>query len=848
MLNFQFHFDRISFLLGFLTAWLLWWLIGRIRPLVPRWHGQVRQFFNVLNQRNTAGVDEYMRKEIVQRAQRQHLAAALFSLDEILIPPALLIPPLEQDPTSQQEFHSVAGQTLPYLPDWPELLGNFSIPTFTLAHALQSGRHLVIIGHPGSGKTVALAHLADQIARRSPEVGSAANAALLYLHILDIDLHPSTDLTPNQNLLKAVSTNANRVMQPQIHRFLRGVLREKQARAILIIDGLDELPVEAFNAAAQFLSLLLQQYPQFQIITTASPVYFDGLTRAGFYPVAMAGWSQSQRDELTLKWDALWNTALSPELIKQGFNAEIDSTLIKNWLASENAYTTPLEWTLRLWGAYAGDLSGSSAPAALQALLERFLPAAACLPAMQALALDMLQKPAVSLSFSEMEKILSSVKISRLAPVEADAPEQEDTLTAQAPHQNREKYRQSIAVSQGEQIINALLDGAILAEHATGQIRFASPLFLGYLAGMELTDAEAETLLPVISWPAAASALQTAAACRSSAEWISSFIANTAPPLYQELFTAARWLRDAAPQAEWRTHVMRTLVEIIQDETQPIGTKGRCIAAFYLSRDPSAAKLYRSLLASRSVDIRQAALIGCGALANQALLNDIVSMLADPQPQIRRAACIALSAIPGDAALKALVDILLNGDENLRQTAAETLASGVHDGHKILEEASREDDLLTRRAAVYGLLQVRQSWARDILENIAIDDGQWVVRNAAAQALEAFQQQASAVPNALPIPSKSPWLITFASKLGMGILPGQPATEILLSVLKSGSVDEQMAALRYLREQPDDGIVMEIYHLLYGGPEDVREPALQALRWIAASGYNLPAPAQFGLG
>ena len=72
----------------------------------------------------------------------------------------------------------------------------------------------------------------------------------------------------------------------------------------------------------------------------------------------------------------------------------------------------------------------------------------------------------------------------------------------------------------------------------------------------------------------------------------------------------------------------------------------------------------------------------------------------------------------------------------------------------------------------------------------------------------------------------------------MGILPGQPATDVLLTVLKSGSVQEQIAALHYLKDQASEGVILAIYHLLYGGEDELREPALHTLWWMAASRRN----------
>jgi HEAT repeat protein len=311
---------------------------------------------------------------------------------------------------------------------------------------------------------------------------------------------------------------------------------------------------------------------------------------------------------------------------------------------------------------------------------------------------------------------------------------------------------------------------------------------------------------------------------------------------------AARWLRTAPASAEWRPQIMRILISNLQNETLPLGTRARLVAAFYLSNDPSTLKLFKHLLVSKSPTIRQVALLGSGALGSSQLINDVLSLLADSVPAVRYTACMALAATPVEAALNAVVQVLLSGDEEIRQAAAESLAQIQPDGHKVLEEAATVEDLLTRRASVFGLMQVHEPWALKTLEKIAIEDGQWVVRNAAGQALDFLQQKTPLVPTSLPKPSDSPWMLTFASKLGMGILPGQPATDVLLAVLKSGTVEEQIAALHYLRDQANEGIIGAIYNLLYTGHDDLQEAILHALWWIAASGTKLPSPVQFGLG
>lgn len=879
MFNFDFNFDRLSFWLGFIAATLIWWLFSRIRPLLPEWREQIRQTIDTISQRNLAGVEYYLRQETLQRAQRQHLTAPLFSLDDILIEPRLLIPPFRDDPTAPEPAQSIAGQVVPYLPDWPELVAPFGVPNLTPAQALQSGRSLVIIGQPGSGKTVALAYLASQIARQDPITGKYANAIPVFVHALELDATLVENEDPMFNMIRAISGNASMVMQPQIPRFLKAAFKDKQRKVVLLLDGLDELSAQQMAAMQTYLAAFLKRHPRLQIISTASSDYIDGLTRINLFPLSLAAWSQSQKKELTEKWGKAWTEQISPEIRKQNKGVDLDPLLMENWLSGENAYATPLEWSLRLWGAYAGDMGGSHSLGALHTYLARFLPNPAMMPALEALAHQMVQTSCASLSYDEAEKVLSSVVLQKTAqaqPVDpsktldpavpADLTASADTEAAstetsgagEQPVQPakakkaRTKSRREVMGTQGELILSALISSRVLVQLGNRQIRFANPVLLGFLAGMQTSYGEAEsmvsTILEKIDWPVSPIVLRYAAACSENPTWIYPLIDHAEAPLYRTLLLTARWMKDSPPEAEWRAHTMRSLVTHLQNDLLPLGMRARIIAAFLLSQDASVLKLYKQLLNHKSPAVRRAALLGCGALGSPQVINDILGQLADLDPAMRNTACLALSAIPGEAALNAIVQVLLSGDEEIRQAAAEALSQIEPNGHKVLEEAAAEEDLLTRRASVYGLVQVREPWARQLLEKLAVGDGQWVVRNAAAQALETMQDATAGLPKPLPKPSESPWLLTFASKLGMGILPGQPATDVLNMVLKSGSVEEQIAALNYLKERPDEDTIGAIYGLYYSGQEALYEPVIHALWWISICDGKLPAAAQFGLG
>lgn len=869
MPNFEIHLDRLSFWLGFLAATLFWWLFSRIKPLVPLWRQQLRRQLELFSSRNFAGVDHYLRQQTILRAQSQHLAASLFSLDEVLIIPRLLVPPSGQDPEKIDAAQSIANSIIPYLPDWPELVASFGVASITLADALQSKRHIVLIGQPGSGKTVALAHLATQISRHDLLVKDFANAPLLYIHVVDLDTTLAEDQDPVQALIKCITSSANIVMQPQITRYLQSVVRSKSRPIVMILDGLDELPEHDLRMAVAYLETLIHKLPQLQVITTATAEFVDGLTHAGFYPLALAAWTNLERKTYASKWGELWTNKILLEIEKSNGPQWIDPKLMAYWLEDEPSRTTPLTLTLRLWGAYAGDLSGANTQDCLKSHVTRYLPDTAVLPAVNQLAHTMIKNGTVSISFDEMEKFLSSTKVwsgptkassaidaSHLldqtgsfgtdAQVE-DASNRSGTLHGlmKLKPNFQKSGRMEKITSPAAQVIEALLDAGILSQHVNDRLRFSNPLLMGFLASPEVDNNEAQSIISSNEWNSAWSPqlqmLRYTAACLDDAPWIQTLISEQNSPLYQNLLIAARWLADLPAKCNWRNTLMRTAYNLIQSQSLPLSMQARFIGAFYLSGDPSAEKLFQQLLSSSSPVSRRIGLIGCGASGNPRSIDRVLASLADKDREVRYTACQALAAIPGESTLKALVEILLSGDEEIRQAAAEALAQNPEEGYQVLREATTHEDLLTRRAAVFGLMQVHEAWAIKALEKVAVEDGQWVVRNAAAQAILMLQNHSSQVPARMKDPSETGWLITFASKLGTGIQPGEAATDVLLTVLKNGTIQEQIAALYFLRDHADDSIIQEIYALLSHQDDTLRESALHALWWIAISGTRLPA-------
>jgi hypothetical protein len=222
-------------------------------------------------------------------------------------------------------------------------------------------------------------------------------------------------------------------------------------------------------------------------------------------------------------------------------------------------------------------------------------------------------------------------------------------------------------------------------------------------------------------------------------------------------------------------------------------------------------------------------------------------LLSDISLDVRRTACLALVAIGNKPSLECVADALISGDDDLRRAAAEALANHPEEGYPTLKEGATLDDVLVRKAVVSGLQRVRQPWAIQIIEKIHLEDEQWVVKDAAAQALKELAQPNPFIPRQIPPVYNLPWLIAFAGERGIGVSPGKAAQDLLKLAFKEGKVEQRIAAMNYIAIFGDSSDVLPLYQVLYSEEQgELKEAAFNAIWHLAAAGVELPPPAQFG--
>jgi len=854
-MNFSFSLDALSFIIGFITASIFWWLVGRARPLWAEITQNLQKQQEESQTRHTSSVEENHRRSTLRRAQGMHLAAPLFALDEIIQEPRVMAPLPRVEPGGPLASEDVVTQALPYLPGWPELAAIYNAPTLTIPKALSGGINIVLIGQPGIGKTTALAYLASLAANRNETLGTLKDHIPFLVHVADLKLpvnDPKNILNP---IIDFVSDGAPAFDLGRLPAFVESTFR--LGRALLLIDGYDELTAEGQQAISNYLKTLLQIHPKTRVVITGAPEYLDGLIELGFAPLSMAAWNKTHIRQFIQKWGELWTQFVAMEAWAQTGPESVDSILLNSWLSIDNQKLLPFELTLKVWAAYAGDILGPHVLEVIASHIRRLAPTNTPLAALETLAMQVIAsgQPVFDprnarewvKSFEPLEGTEESQEKTQ-EPVSEEV--QENATEDTGKEKKKEKKSRTLAPMPTHGLVGKIASTGLLVTHRNNKMRFVHPILGGFLAGRALSGYSnaTETLLSQPDWSGKYLAIHYLAANDDASKFVQSMLEWSRLPIHRPLMSAARWLRDSPRDAPWRGKIMSALANLLQTEGLPSALRGQAIAAFISSDDPAITTLFRQMMGTLSFEVVRLAALGSGAMRDVRSIDLLEGILHSPSISARRAACLALVAIGTNDALEIVAHVLLNEDEDLRRAAAEALANDTGEGYAMLKDGATLSDILVRRAVVYGLARVDEQWAVELLQKMQVEDQQWVVRNSAAEVLEARNQvEDPRAPRPLKAPSETPWLIEFAGKQGIGIAPGSSATDILVSALKSGKEEERLSALSYLKKERSEGAIRGMYQAMYEDNPEIREAAYMTLWEIGTSGFKLPDPTQYGL-
>jgi HEAT repeat protein len=835
--------DPLSFVFGLAVASIMWWGISRSRPLLRELRADVGRRRSQAQARRMSVAEENYRRETLRRAEGMHLAAALFPLGEVAQEPRLLAPPAVIEPGSRTISEDTVSLTVPYTPGWPEMGAVYHAPTLELGQALAGGAHIVIIGQPGAGKTVALAWLAILAANHSESLGALRDAVPFLLHVSDLNL-PTRNA--NEALDRSIEMALEHVAVLEEGRtvsFVEDCFRS--GRCLLLLDGFDELTSQGQRDASEYLGLLLHAFPKIRIVTTGAPEQLDGLIGLGFAPMDLAAWDGGRQSRFLRRWVSLWAEVAQ---VHSGQPAEIDPLLLESWLDCHNPSHTPLELCLLAWSATAGDGAGPHVLDAIAAHVRRLAPDSAPMEALETLAMQVNLTSQPVFDPRRARSWIKDFELPEEINAEGSAGGRGGATTSTTSQTSRRAGRISRTTVPTPGLVGRLTVSGLVVGCRHGRARFVHPVLAGYLAGRALSNFKAEnTLVNQADWVGKSLTSRYFAAHGDVTVLLDRLLGWSRLPMHRPMLTAGRWLRDAPAHAPWRGRLITALENLLQSDGLPLALRAQAVVALICSDDAAIPSLFRRLLESKSAEQQQLAALGSGAVRDERAVGTVAALLSAPSAAVSRAACLALSAIGTTRALEYVGQALLTGDESLRRAAAESLANDPEEGYAMLRDGASMEDIAVKRAAVYGLGRINEIWANELLQQLHDEDEQWIVRNAAAEVLESNSRPVDPrAPREATPPSETPWLIAFAGALGLGISPGTPAIDVLTAALTSRNSEERLAALAYLKRTPSDSVMRQMYGAMFGEDPELREAAFIALWEVGASGQKLPDPATLG--
>ncbi len=826
-------FSPFWFWTGVFAGSLFWYALTRLYPQVQKWKQQREARKAEREASRLERMSGRWRRWLEQYLEKAHLAAPLFPLEYILITPRVMAPPPAYVPEGEYRPDDIATLAVPYMPDFPELGALYRYPTLTLPEALQGGANLLLLGRFGAGKSTALAYLALLAARGDERLRDLTGFLPVLVHAADLPLPLPEDTQPIEALLQGVGRYTPEPLLKGLKRQLPQAL--ESGKALLLVDGADEMAPKRQPALAAFLRQVLKAYPRVRLVVAASPEHDDGLQALGLQPVTLAPWSAVEAAAFLKRWGKVWQREVAPHLQETDEETpeELPALMINRWLLLPAPAYTPLELTLKAWAAYAGDVLGAGLHDAIEAYLRRTAPEGEReRAALEALALQLTLSAGDSLPEKEAGKGSTAWQEDE---EEEPAAEEEDV-----PRKKKRKPKV-------RRLLPELVESGVLVARGSDRVGFAHPLVQAYLAGQALAaDGGESRLLHGDWWEGRTAALGFLAAVGKGGNVAASLLENDHVVTHAPALAAGRALAWGS-EAPWRSEVLRYLAAMLTDVTSAFNLRARAAVALALTGEKGLGALFRKLMGHSDLTVRWLGALGAGAARDAKAVEALNGLLYDPSKAVQRAAALALVAINTTEALEAVAALLLSGDDMQRRIAAEALANHPAEGYPTLREAiGLEDDLRVRRAAVYGLARVPAAWAWEILERVQVEDSQWVVRDAATAIIERAKQPSPFVPRPLRPLHEEPWLLAFAAERGMGVAPGQAAMALLHRLLEEGTPEQKEAALARVPFYPAEDWGREIYTVLFdrGGP--LRDAAFQAVWLLAIAGVQLPAPAQYG--
>jgi len=396
-------------------------------------------------------------------------------------------------------------------------------------------------------------------------------------------------------------------------------------------------------------------------------------------------------------------------------------------------------------------------------------------------------------------------------------------------------------------LLALLVKKRILIPYVGDRYRFAHCPVVDYFASLIIGDAiPLESVIDDAPWQRA---IGYASERIDITPAIGYFIDQMHDVAFEHILHTTQWLRFASDETEWRNEVLRYLGNVLFAPNQYDTIREYIVSALISSRDRGSLVIFRRAIQHPSPTLRRLACLSLGVLRDEQAINPLGEVLyGDMNEEVRIAATIALGAIGTNDALEIMVGAMIDSDsERVQRAAGEMLAQRVDVGHDTLYDALEHENVLVKRAAIFGMGRIGTDSSLVAVNDVyQTDDEEWYAKSAAEVVfIEAYSIERR-LTTTYPQIGSMPWMIEWGTQQSLsGAIPSD-----------IGGIDLVVYALQYR----DDAVIRllaaqtigqlclieaiePLYNALGDREKTVRDAAYRGLANMQNyTGITLPAP------
>jgi hypothetical protein len=527
----------------------------------------------------------------------------------------------------------------------------------------------------------------------------------------------------------------------------------------------------------------------------------------------LSAWNKNQRMDFIGKW-----TTSFLEVNKSNSELDLESQKIRFertrfWLLQDETYSTPFDMTLKVWLSLANAIQ-SSQPVKLYESYLGLMSDQTISPYGYNAITEALTRPgANNLTKDVVAEILNS---------------RSDYL-----------IRNESKRLNAKEIVDLLIRNSLFSEQPDATLKFSSLIIPGFLKAQLTSDSTLPSVQETLQSSSNFVYLVQKASSFTDLSPFTAYLEQNDLPLLRNYLIGLKWLALTNQGEPLRTEIFKRSARLLQERDIPFGLRSQLLYSLSVCQDPSILSLLTIMKDNRDPIVRQLAAVGFGMFSDEKAIAGLTQLSTDDSTTVQNVAVLSLGKIWSIPAQDALVNVIFNADESTRSIAGEILAMRPPDGHSMLKEIMATDNYLARKAAISGLNRINEPWVHEVLEKASVEDTQWVVRDAAINALEHLGEDKSLIPQKwLPV-HENPWTLEkaeeYKQELSSKVFPDQ----LLFMILdKSQDLDKKIA-LHYLLDQPTPELVQYLNILTRQEDSTLRDYAISSLFNLSKRGLDI---------